>query len=173
MVMTWKENRVYTLDRETLVEKEERPMFAGAEEGWGITADETAGNGSSYLMYVSDGTSNIQVVDGNTMETVKTIAVTDSSGNAKTMINELEYVAGYIYANIWFEDIIVKIDPENGNIVDTYDFSGLKRAENNFQNQYKFRNDADVLNGIAYDPSEDCFYLSGKNWHLMFKVTLN
>jgi len=93
---------------------------------------------------------------------VKTIKVIDpSSGGEVRNINELEYVDGFIYANIWYRDKIIKIDPSNGHIV----------AEINLYDLYPVRSqNADCLNGIAYDRKTDNFILTGKLWPKMFSV---
>jgi len=121
---------------------------------------------------VSDGSSNIQVVDGNSFETLKSIQVVDEKGNPVKNLNELEYVNGTIWANIWFSNDIIGIDPASGKVIKRYHMGSLRSAETSFQKTLG-KVDLDVLNGIAYDPSDDTFLITGKRWHLMFKVKLN
>ena len=123
-------------------------------------------------MYLSDGTERIFVLDGETLKVTDRIKVSDN-GEAQKDINELEYANGFIYANIWYSDDLIKIDPITGEIVKRYDFSVLRTAEISYQEDQKNFYEANVLNGVAYDPIQDVFYLSGKNWHQIFKVKLN
>ena len=120
---------------------------------------------------MSDGTSNIQVVDGNTFNTLRAIPVTDESGRPVKNLNELEYVNGTIWANIWYSNDIIGIDPQSGKVTSRYNMNSLRKAEAAYQ-QANGQRDMDVLNGIAYDPSDDTFLITGKKWHLMFKVKL-
>jgi glutamine cyclotransferase len=89
-------------------------------------------------------------------------------------LNELEYCPddGYLYANVWYSNLIHKIDLLNGNVISSYDLSSLLEVETKFQAQYK-NGQPDVLNGIAYDPSEKVFFVSGKQWYLVFKINFN
>ena len=106
----------------------------------------------------------------------------ESRGSYVTKLNELEYVNGYIYANVWLSTYVYKINAANGLVIKRWDISTLETAEIAFQNEFRGEWLGDVLNGIAYDSastsssdadnSEGSFYLSGKNYHLIFKVQL-
>ena len=128
-------------------------------------------------MYCSDGSANIYTLDGETMEVIGTITVTDPETKKKVIrINELEWVDGYIYANVWYKDIILKIDPNTGFIVQKWNLKALMLADRNYQKDVKGqRSDpyGKCLNGIAYDPTTGSFYLTGKMYHLIFKVQLH
>ena len=142
-------------------------------EGWGITADESniTENGN-YRLYVSDGTDRIFEINGDDFTIKKIITVRNDDGSTQDNINELEFVDGHIYANVWYQDIILKINPRTGIIENTWDISSLADAERAFQQDQKNRVTADCLNGIAYDKESKSFYLSGKKHHLIFEVTL-
>lgn len=143
----------------------------GPREGWGLTSI-VRDDREYYTMYMSDGSSKLFELDGSNFNVLRTIEVTDERGQPLEMINELEYAKGFIYANVWHTDDIVKIDPNTGEVVMRYSVPELVYAEENYQIATRRYSDHNVLNGIAYDPTEDVFYLSGKRWHLVFKVKL-
>jgi glutaminyl-peptide cyclotransferase len=116
-------------------------------EGWGLTTDSTA-------IIMSDGTDKLTYFDEN-MTPIKTLSVTKND-QPQTNLNELEYINGYIYANIYTENIIVKINPNTGKVVGQLDLSSLVYEAKN-QNQ-----NADVLNGIAYNAITKKIYVTGK-----------
>jgi glutamine cyclotransferase len=125
-------------------------------EGWGLTTD-----GKSIIM--SDGTSALTYLDPNTQKPVKTITVT-KEGQPLNMINELEYIDGYIYANVWLTNYIVKIDPATGNIVGSLDMNPIYAAE-------KADNpNANEMNGIAYDQDTKKVYVTGKMWSKVYEI---
>jgi glutaminyl-peptide cyclotransferase len=125
------------------------------KEGWGLTADNTS-------IIMSDGTDKLTFMNAE-MKPLKTVAVTEN-GIAKTNINELEYINGYIYANVYTENIIVKIDPQTGNIIGKIDLSSLAyEAKNKNPN-------ADVLNGIAFDATKNKIYVTGKYWNNIYEI---
>ena len=126
-------------------------------EGWGMTHD-------SLHLIVSDGSSKLYFRDPNTLDSVRIINVTEN-GNLVNNLNELEYIHGFIYANIWQTDYIVKIDPATGNVVGKADFSGL--LKNQGETVYDLN---DVLNGIAYDDQTGKIYVTGKDWPALFEV---
>jgi len=125
-------------------------------EGWGITHNRTH-------MFLSDGSSTIYVIDPKTMSTIATIPVTEqvSSGqrNAVRNLNELEYIDGYIWANVWLTTRIVIIDPLTGYVVHVVTVDELKRQSG-----------GDVANGIAYNPVTNNLYLTGKYWSKLFQI---
>jgi glutamine cyclotransferase len=126
------------------------------KEGWGLTTD-----GKNIIM--SDGTNILTYLDPATLKPVKTLQVSNG-GYAEDYLNELEYIKGYIYANIWMKNYIVKIDPANGKVVATINCASLME-------EAKQKNPgADVLNGIAYDPGSDKIYLTGKLWKNIYQV---
>ena len=121
---------------------------------------------------MSDGTSKIYVVDGDSMTTRSSITVKDSRGQEVNRINELEYAEGYIYANVWYRDILLKINPNSGLIEKQWDIGTLAKAEHTYQRTTYGRVVADCLNGIAYNKSKGTFYLSGKKHFLIYEVKL-
>ncbi|WP_162852713.1 glutaminyl-peptide cyclotransferase [Dinghuibacter silviterrae] len=132
-------------------------QFTLRTEGWGMTHD------STHLI-ISDGSSMIYYRDPATLDSVRVINVTDGS-NLVNNINELEYIHGFIYANIWQTDYIYKIDPATGNVVGKADFSNLLKHEG----ETVYDSNA-VLNGIAYDDQTGKLYITGKYWPAMFEI---
>jgi len=126
-------------------------------EGWGMTTD------GSYLI-MSDGTHNLTYFDPVTLAPIKTLTVTES-GAPQNHLNELEFIKGFIYANIWMENNIVKIDPANGQIVGKIDLT-LLASEAILKNPRM-----DVLNGIAYDAATDKIYVTGKLWANIYEIS--
>ncbi|WP_165759018.1 glutaminyl-peptide cyclotransferase [Niastella yeongjuensis] len=124
-------------------------QFPIAKEGWGLTTD-----GASIIM--SDGTDTLNYVDADGYTIHKKLPVTEN-GAKRDSLNELEYIKGYIYANIWLTNNIVKIDPANGKVVGKLDLSTLafKAA---------LTTGGDALNGIAYDSTTSYIYVTGKLW---------
>jgi len=125
-------------------------------EGWGMTTDGT------YLM-MSDGTSNINYLDPNTFRLVKVLGVTDNNGPVSN-INELELIKGYLYANQWQTNYILKIDPASGKVVGRLNLESLAEQA---RNQHP---DAEVLNGIAYDSTTGKVYVTGKLWSSIYEI---
>ena len=111
-------------------------------------------------------------MSGDDFSIQKTITVRTEDGTPQNNINELEFVDGFIYANVWYEDVILKINPFSGIIEQSWDISSLAEAERLFQDEELPRVKADCLNGIAYNKESKSFYLSGKLHHLVFEVTL-
>ena len=126
-------------------------------EGWGLTND-------GKQIYMSDGSANIRVWDGATLKEIRRITVKDGA-TPVTQLNELEWVRGEIYANVWQTDRIARISPVDGRVLGWIDLSGiLPKSE---------RADADaVLNGIAYDAAGDRLFVTGKLWPKIFEIKL-
>ncbi len=153
-VLTWQNHRGFIYDLTTLAKTGE---FSYTGEGWGLTTD------GKYLI-LSDGTSEIRYLDPATFQVVRTIHVT-RQGTPVTQLNELEYIKGEIYANVWQTDFIVRIDPASGELLGVVDFRGLLAPADRDRN-------TDVLNGIAYDASTDRLFVTGKRWPKLFQVQL-
>ena len=126
------------------------------KEGWALTTD-------SNSLIMSDGTNTLTWLDPASLKPVKTLAVTEN-GIALDSLNELEYIKGYIYANRYLKNYIVKIDPASGNVVGKLDLTSLVEAE------HVKRPNGDVLNGIAYDRDNDKIYVTGKLWASIYQV---
>ncbi len=125
-------------------------------EGWGLTTD-----GINLIM--SDGTNYLTYLDAEKLVPIKKLQITDN-GYFVGRLNELEFIKGYIYANIWSSNIIVKIDPTSGNVVGKIDLSSLAIEAKNI------KPNADVLNGIAYNSIEDKIYVTGKLWTNIYQI---
>lgn len=127
------------------------------KEGWGMTTD------GKYLI-MSDGTNKLTYFDPeNPGRPIKTLVVSES-GFYKEKINEIEFIKGFIYANIWLTNEIIKIDPNTGEVVGKLDLSSIG-------NQIKSEKpNSDVLNGIAYDSLSDKVFITGKLWPKIFEI---
>lgn len=152
--MTWKEKICFVYDAKTFSKLKEL-TYDG--EGWGMT-----NNGKQIIM--SDGSNNLYFRDPETFKVLNIVGVSDNNGPVGN-INELEYVNGFILANIWQSDIIIKIDPESGKVLGKADFSGTK--EKYFPEALE---KAEVLNGIAYDSTTKRLFITGKYWPKIFEV---
>jgi len=150
--LTYKAQKGFVYDVFTL-EKISEFSFA-SKEGWGLTND-----GKNLIM--SDGSSSLYFIHPENFQIEKKIDVSTPLAFISN-INELEYVDGVIYANIWTTQSIVKIEAKTGRVLAFIDMTGLM---NNLTNHR-----IDVLNGIAYEPNEKLFYVTGKWWPSMFKV---
>jgi glutamine cyclotransferase len=129
--------------------------FSYPTQGWGLTHD-----GRRLIM--SDGSAFLHFLDTQTLKTVKTIEVRDRSGPI-AKLNELEYVEGEIYANIWGADAIARIAPASGKVVGWIDLSGLLPGKASDR-------PVDVLNGIAYDAESKRLFVTGKWWPWVFEI---
>ena len=126
-------------------------------EGWGLTHD-----GERFIM--SDGSSTIYFRDTETFDELGHIEVIGADGPVEKL-NELEYVNGEIYANIWYSDQIVRIAPGTGQVLGWIDLTGLLDT-------VEHDGSANVLNGIAYDPDNDRLFVTGKLWPNLFEIEL-
>jgi glutamine cyclotransferase len=152
--LTWQSQKGFVYDVDTFrLERE----FAYEGEGWGLTTDGRA-------LILSDGTSQIRYLDPATFRVLRTIEVTDA-GKPVRRLNELEWVKGEIFANVWQTDEIVRIDPTTGSVRGVVDFSGLLAPQDR-------ERETDVLNGIAYDAASDRLFITGKRWPKIFEVRL-
>ncbi len=155
--LTWQEHKVFVYDAASFKKEKE---FDWTYEGWGITTD-------GRQLIVSTGGSNLYYVNPETFKVERTLGVSDNNGYVSNL-NELEYVDGFIYANIYNTDLIVKIDPATGSVTGRMDFTDLLQKTN--QPIYPNK---DVLNGIAYDPGKKSFYITGKRWPALYEIKLN
>ncbi|MFY8025287.1 MAG: glutaminyl-peptide cyclotransferase [Sediminibacterium sp.] len=155
--LTWEDHKVYVYDLKTL--KQEK-VFDWPYEGWGITTDGKA-------LLVSTGGSNLYWVDPATFKITKTLGVSDNNGYVSNL-NELEWVNGFIYANQYLTDYILKIDPSSGSVVGRINLAGLLQQSN----QLIVAN-TDVLNGIAFNPTTGHFLVTGKRWPALYELKLN
>ena len=152
--LTWKNQQGFIYDRDSF---ELTGVFTYPHEGWGITHDDSQ-------LIVSDGTDIIRFWDPETFEEVRRIRVQGQYGPV-TMLNELEYVDGEIWANIWFSDTIVRISPDDGHVLGWVDLNGL------IDPQLRYGREA-VLNGIAFDAQSNRIVVTGKLWPLLFEIEI-
>ena len=133
--------------------------FSYEGEGWGLTT-----NGTDIIM--SNGSSNIYYREPSTFNIIKTLGVTDNNGPVQN-INEMELIKGYIYANQWLTDNILKIDTTNGKVIGRLDLSSLKTES-------KMRySGAEETNGIAYDSVKNKIYVTGKLWPQIYEIQID
>jgi len=156
--LTWQSHLVYVYDAKTFKKIKE---FNWDHEGWGITH-----NGKELI--ISTGDSNLYFVDPGTFKLLRIVGVSDNNGPVGNL-NELEYINGSVFSNIYLTDYIVKIDPSNGHITGKIDLTGLleksgKRVD---------KEDGLVLNGIAFDSAKNSLYITGKKWPLLYEIKLN
>jgi len=152
--LTWKSNTGFVYDRETFNKISE---FKYPTEGWGITHD-----GQRLIM--SDGTNTLYFWDPKTLRPIGNLQVRDGD-NPVFQLNELEYIKGEIWANVWGTDLIARISPQTGQVLSWIDLTGLlDRALRKDPNA--------VLNGIAYDEKGDRLFVTGKLWPTLFEIEL-
>ena len=152
--LTWKSNTGFVYDKNSFRLLRD---FAYATEGWGLTHD-----GERLIM--SDGTSTLYFLDPETFSVIGNIEVLNNDTPIEKL-NELEYINGQIYANIWQTDHIAIINPQSGQVSGWIDLSGL------LSSQYPSE-PVDVLNGIAYDTVNDRLLVTGKLWPRLFEIKL-
>src|SRR5215813_2813188 len=150
--LTWQTQRgfVYDLNLSRI-----SPDFNYTGEGWGLTHDD-------HSLIMSDGSSRIRFLNPDTFEVQRVITVQEN-GRDINQLNELEYIKGEIYANIWLTDRIARIDPQSGKVNSWINMSGLLPSEDR-------SNWGAVLNGIAYDEASDRLFVTGKLWPKLFEI---
>lgn len=154
--LTYKNNEAYVYDANTLTREKTIPYFRPME-GWGMTNDGT------YLYY-NDGTETIYKIDPATFQPVDNIKVYSEDLKIPA-VNELEWVDGKIYSNIYQKEMVLVINPNNGAVEEILDLSALIKKTTPLQ-------DRDVLNGIAYNPATKTFFVTGKNWDKLFEIRI-
>jgi glutamine cyclotransferase len=152
--LTWQAHRGFIYNLGTFAPQGE---FSYPGEGWGLTQD-----GKRIIM--SDGSPQIRFWDPESLKETGRITVTDE-GRPVPELNELEWVKGEIYANVWQTDRIARIDPASGKVVGWIDLTGLLRPADRTEL-------TDVLNGIAYDAAGDRLFVTGKRWPKLFEIRL-
>lgn len=152
--LTWQSHVgfVYNLDSFHVLR-----TFTYPTEGWGLTTD-----GRRLIM--SDGTATLHFLDPQTLQETGRVEVYDSQG-PESKLNELEYIGGQVYANVYQTDRIARIDPLTGQVAAWIDLSGLLPPN-------EITQPVDVLNGIAYDPEHGRLFVTGKLWPRLFEIEL-
>jgi glutamine cyclotransferase len=149
--LTWQNQVAFLYDRATF---DSQGQFSYTTEGWGLCYD-------GQRLVMSDGTSILYFRNPATFETIGAVTVR-LNGTAVDRLNELECVDGFIYANVWTTDWIMKIEPSTGHVLARIDASGLLTAAE--------RANTDVLNGITVDPANGDFLITGKLWPKLFRA---
>ncbi len=160
--LTYQSQTGFVYDKKTF--KQLRTFSFPNSEGWGMTND------STHIIY-SDGGDQLYYLDPETLKEVKRIKVVDRYGPV-SYINELEYINGYIYANQWQTELILKIEPKTGYVVGRADMSTL-RQRTGIPAPTANESAPEVLNGIAYDSKNNRIFVTGKNWPKIFEVKLD
>jgi glutaminyl-peptide cyclotransferase len=162
--ITWRNHigRVYDIKDFKLVRE-----FSYQGDGWGLASDGTH-------LFMTDGTHVMRVMDPASFKSVRMIAVMREDGKPLMQINELEYVKGEIWANVWHSEqpdilgkpnYIARIDPANGKLLGWIDLDGISPDDTK-------RGEENTLNGIAYDAANDRIFVTGKNWKKLFEIKL-
>lgn len=155
--ITWQSHIGFVYDLKTFSRES---TFSYNSQGWGIT---TVGN----KLIMSDGSNKLYHIAPESFGVMKEVEVYDNAGTVENL-NELEYINGLIWANVWLTDRIVLIDPETGAVRGELDLSKLLPASD----RNKLDKDDDVLNGIAYNPKNGTVFLTGKRWPKMFEIKI-
>lgn len=150
--LTWQNNKALVYDLNTFDKTGE---FDYGGEGWGLATD-------GEVLYMSDGTEKIRVLDPATFRPLRTIEVyTDR--NKVMYVNEMEWVRGELWANVYTSDNVIRIDPQSGAVLGVIDLGGLLSPAD-------IDATTDVLNGIAFDPATGRIFVTGKNWNKLFEI---
>jgi glutamine cyclotransferase len=152
--LTWQNQKGFVYDEKTL---EALGDFKYEGEGWGLTSD-----GQSLIL--SDGSDRLRYLDPKTFRVWREVRVT-FNGKPVKLLNELEFIEGEIFANVWHNDVILRIRPADGNVVGVIDLTGIDAKEQR-------RDPEHVLNGIAYDPESREFFVTGKCWPKIYQIRL-
>ncbi len=152
--LTWRSRTGFIYDKNSF---ELLSTFTYPTEGWGITHDDTR-------LIMSDGTSTLHFLNPENFKETAQIEVSDAYGPV-TRLNELEYIHGEIYANIWQTDRIARISPRTGQVTGWTELEGLLSSDDR-------KHPVDVLNGIAYDAEADRLFITGKLWPKLFEIEL-
>jgi len=155
VALTWTSKTGFVFDAKTFNLKRK---FSYTGEGWGLTSNDKE-------VFMSDGTAAIRVLDPATLAEKRRIEVS-ADGKPINMLNELEWVDGQIFANVWGSDVIARIDPATGKVVGWIDLTGLAGAD------WPPLGPDDVLNGIAWDSSRKKLFVTGKHWPKLFEIEL-
>ncbi len=150
--LTWREGVCFVYDKQTL---KPQATLRYLKEGWGLTND-----GEHF--YLSDGTDTIRVLDPKTFKQVRRIRVKQGNRSLEKL-NELEFVNGEIYANVWYSDRIARINPDDGQVLGWIDCSAIYPANRRPDPEH-------VLNGIAFDSETGKLYVTGKNWPQLYEI---
>jgi glutaminyl-peptide cyclotransferase len=155
--LTWQSGVVHTW---TLPDLEPGPQLSIGTEGWGLCHDETRDH-----LWLSDGTASLHALALPDLAPLSSVEVTQQ-GAPVAMLNELECVDGRVWANVWHSDQVVVIDPDSGEVVAAHDLGELREV-------VQPAGPEDVLNGLAHDPRDGTWLVTGKNWDRTFRLELD
>jgi glutamine cyclotransferase len=153
--LTWTSGLGFIYDRETF---QQTGQFRYRGEGWGLATD-------GEVLILSDGTAQLRFLDPNTFEERRSVEVRRGASPV-TNLNELEFINGEVWANVWYSNQILRISPETGEVIGELDMTPLRT-------EARPRTSEAVLNGIAYDPDQDHVYITGKLWPTMFVLRVD
>ena len=159
--LTWKEHKVFVYQPKTLAKIGELDW---PYEGWGMTHNDTA-------IILNTGGSSLYYIEPTTFKKLKTVDVFDNNGYVAN-VNELEYVDGKIFANVYLTDKILQIDPNTGQVKAIADLSNIL-SQVGVKNDPRSINQGNVLNGIAYNKKKGTFFITGKDWPVMIELKFN
>ena len=151
--LTWLDKAGFIYDLPTF---RKLGKFSYSTEGWGLTHDDAS-------LILSDGTNRLQYIDPTSFQVTKTLEVFAGS-EAVTNLNELEFIRGEIWANIWHSDRIARIDPKSGQVVAWIDLTDIAERETHEQEA--------VLNGIAWDSGRQRLFVTGKDWSKLYEIVV-
>ena len=163
--MTWQSEKAFVYDAETFKLLKE---FTYQGDGWGLTND-------GKNLFMTDSTHVIRVIDPETFQTIRTLVVLREDGKPLMQINELEFIKGEIWANVWHSEdpsilgkpnYIARIDPTNGKLLGWIDLANIS-PDDDVDDDKRSEN---TLNGIAYDEGADRIFVTGKNWKKLFEI---
>ena len=160
--LTWQNNMVLVYDAASL---KKTGSFRWPHEGWGLTT-----NGQELI--VGTGKDTLYFVDPAGFAVTRYITVSNING-AVEQVNELEYINGYIYGNVWHKEYILKIDPVSGKVVAQLDLSGIREKNGITVDRNPEALSEHVLNGIAFDSSRKSLYITGKHWPVLFELKVD
>ena len=151
--LTWTSHKAFVYDRFSFATQR---TISYEGEGWGLTHDATQ-------LIMSDGSSYLRFLDHKSFHSIRRLRVTDQSGRPVENLNELEWVRGEIYANVWQTDDIVRISPQTGKVLGRINLKGII-------DKRELHGEGAVLNGIAYDAKGDRLFVTGKLWPKLFEI---
>ena len=164
-LLTYKAKRGFILDKHNLTYIDKFQFDTSTGEGWGMTTD-------GRHLIVSDGSARIYYWDPTTMAQVRTITVTDAKGRNVRNVNELEYIDGLVWFNVWFSTSIHACDGQTGKIVHTLDLGELVPQVDSLKTLNAHDKYNAVMNGLAYDPTSRHLLVTGKLWNKIFELKI-
>lgn len=169
--LTYRAGKILEFSRDNLKLLGDSPLDTSTGEGWGMTTD-------GEFLVVSDGSALLQFFDPrNAFALHRSVTVHTVAGEPVDNVNELEFVEGEVLANVWFRNVVLRIDPADGAVIEEMDFSWMPSLVSNLHTEPmisdpRWRREA-VMNGIAYDRASGHVYVTGKLWDSLFELELS